>query len=132
MPAPQYSVYNFVAGSTASPNATEGIIATSRSVSSSYAGCVFAVEFDFDYLSGAGTTAVVYRIRQQSLTGTAIYTSPSIPLAASTQSPHIHIAATDAPTGEVASIVYVLTVIQTAGTGAGSATNAFSRVTVAE
>lgn len=132
MPASQQAYYNFVAGAQAVTNAVETVVATARSVSSSYAGCIFAVEFVLDFLTGTGTTAVVWRIRQNSLTGTAILTTPGIAAAASTQLPRQYIAATDSIAGEVAGQQYVLTVVQTGGTSNGSATNAFSKITVAE
>lgn len=132
MPAAQQSYYNFVAATVNVVTTAETVIATTRSVSSSYAGCVFSVKSMFDFLTGAAASAVTFRIRRDSLTGTAIFTSPAIAVAASTQLPRTIVAATDAPAGEVAGQLYVVTVAQTAATGNGTAQNAFTEITVAE
>lgn len=132
MPSAQQAYYNFASGSVAVVTTAETVIGTSKSVSSSYAGCIFAVEFFADFLTGASVTGLIYRIRRDSVTGTAIVTTPTIASAASAQLPRLSLAATDSPVGEVASALYVLTVAQVAATGNGSATNVFGRVTVAE
>lgn len=120
---------NFVAGSVAVVTTAETVVATSKAISSPYAGAIFAVEFVIDFLTGAATTGLVWRIRQNSLTGTAVLTTPTIAAAASTQLPRINLATVDGSQAEVASAVYVITVAAVAATGNGSATNAFSRVT---
>lgn len=132
MPAPQYALYNFNAVGGAPVNAVETVVATTRTVSSSYPGCTFAVEFVIEITPGTNTTAVTFRIRQTGLTGTAILTSPAIPATAAVVSPPFTFSATDAPAGEVAGMVYVLTCVQTAGSANGATANAFTKVTVAE
>jgi len=120
---------NFVAGAQAVVTTAETVVATTKAISSPYPGAIFAVEFGIDFLTGAGTTGVIWRIRQGSLTGTAVLTTPTIAAAASTQLPRAYLATVDGSQAEVASAVYVLTVAPVAATGNGSATNAFSRVT---
>lgn len=117
----------FVSGSTAVVTTAETIIATTKPVSSPYQGALWSVEFAVDFLTGASVTGVTLRIRRDSLTGTAILTTAAIAAAASTQLPRQYVAATDQLTGDVAGQLWVLTVVQAAATGNGSATNAFSR-----
>lgn len=119
---------NFAAGSVAAVNAVETVVGTSNVVGSAYANSIFVVEFELDFLTGATVTSVVYRIRRTNLTGTAVFTGPLIAAAAATQLPRGRYSCVDQIAGEVASAVWVLTVVQTAGTGNGSATNVFSHV----
>jgi hypothetical protein len=121
---------NFASGAVSVVTTAETVVGTTRAVGSGYAGCVFSLEFMLDFLTGASVTGVTWRIRRDSVTGTAVLTGPVIAAAAATQLPRMAVAATDSITGEVASQIWVLTVVQTAATGNGSATNVFSRVTV--
>jgi hypothetical protein len=120
---------NFVTSSTAVVTVAETVVGTSPKISSPYPGAIFAVEFVLDFLTGASVTGIIWRVRQTSLTGTVVFTSPTIAAAASTQLPRQSIATVDGTQAEVASAVYVLTVAQVAATGNGSATNVFARVT---
>lgn len=120
---------NFAAGSVAVVTTAETVVGTSQPVTSAYAGSTFVVEFELDFLTGATVTSTVYRIRRQTLTGTADYTSPLIVAAASVQQPRQRFSTVVQIAGEIAANVWVLTVVQTAGSSNGAATNVFSRVT---
>lgn len=128
----QTSYYNFAAGAVAPVTTAETVVGTFRAVSSSYPGCVFALEAAFDLLSAAGSTGYVVRVRRDSLTGTAVLTTPTIAVAASTQAPRIYIATTDSIAGDVAGQAYVVTVAVAGSTGNPSITNVFTKITVAE
>lgn len=132
MAATQQAYYNFAAGPVTPVTTAETVVGTMRGVSSSYAGCVFALEAAFDLLTAAGSTGVVARIRRDSLTGTAVLTTPAIAGAASTQLPRIALACTDSIAGEVAGQVYVVTVAVAGSAANPSVTNVFTKVTVAE
>lgn len=129
MPASQYEYDNFVAANVATPNATEGVICTSRAVSSGYAGSSFGVLFSGIFTAGASTTSVRFQIRRGSLTGTSIYDSGLLTIAAA-QLFAICLPTVDNLAGEVASQVWVLTATQTAGTAPGGLTNGYSSITV--
>lgn len=132
MPAPQQAYYNFAAGPVTPVTTAETVVGTFRGVSSSYPGCVFALEAAFDLLTAGSSTSYIARIRRDSLTGTAVYTGPSVAVAASTQVPRVSVGATDAPVGEVTSALYVVTVAVAGSAGNPSATNIFTKITVAE
>lgn len=129
MPASQYEYQNFVAANVATPNATEGIVCTSRAVSSGYAGSSFGVNFNGVFTAGASTTSVRFQIRRGSLTGTSIYDSGLLTIAAA-QLFVVAFAVVDNLSGEVASQLWVLTAAQTAGAAPGGLTNGFSSITV--
>lgn len=132
MPAPQQSYYNFAAGPVTPVTVAETVVGTTRGVSSSYAGCVFAIEASFDLLTATLSTGFVVRIRRDSLTGTAVFTGPTIAAAASAQLPRVTVQTTDTIAGEVAGQVYVVTVAVAGSSANPSVTNIFTKVTVAE
>lgn len=129
MPAAQYEYDNFVSGNVITAVSTEGIICTSRPVSSGYAGSSFGVLFAGIFTAGAGTTAVTFRIREGSLTGTLIYTATGLSIAAA-QVVAVTFATIDNIAGEVAGQLWVLTAQQIGGTGSGGLTNGYSSITV--
>jgi len=122
---------NFASGNVAVVTTAETVVGTSKAVSSPYPGAVFTILFVLDFLTGAATTGLIYRIRRSTLTGTAVLTTPTIVAAAAAQDERQTVACTDQPTGEIASDVYVLTVAQIAATGNGQASNVFSAVGIA-
>jgi hypothetical protein len=128
MPAAQFSYENFVAASQATANAAETVICTTRTVSSAYAGSAFGIVFSGSFLAGAGTTSVIFQIRETSLTGTSILTSGALSIGAAARFA-VYFACTDAIVGESSGAVWVLTAAQTAGTAPGGFTNGFSSVT---
>ena len=129
MPASQYEYDNFVAANAATANTAETVIATSRAVSSGYAGSSFGVLFNGIFTAGASTTAVRFQIRRGSLTGTSIYDSGLLTIAAA-QLFNVTFATVDNISGEVAGQLWVLTAAQTAGAAPGGLTNAYSSITV--
>lgn len=131
MPAPQQEYYNFAAVGPSLTNAVETVAATTRGVSSSYANCVFAILFALTIAFGAGATGVILQVRRNSLTGTSVYGPETIAATASV-SLRYQVGLTDSIVGEVAGQVYVLTANVQGGAVAGTASNAFTSVTVAE
>jgi hypothetical protein len=129
MPAAQYEYQNFVAANVATPNATEGIVCTTRAVSSAYASSSFGIQFSGIFTAGATTTSVRFQIRQGSLTGTSIFNSGLLSITAA-QLVDVFFAAIDTITGESTGAIWVLTAAQTAGTAPGGLTNGFSSVAV--
>lgn len=132
MPAAQQAYYKIDTAGVNINTTLETVITTARAVSSSYSGCTFAIEAAFDLLSAAAATGYVARIRRDSLTGTAVITTPTIACAASTQLPRAYLGTVDSIAGEVAGQLYVVTVQFVAATGNATSSNAFSKVTVAE
>lgn len=129
MPAGQYSYDNFVSGGVATPNATEGIICTTRTVSSAYAGSSFGLRFNGVFTAGAGTTSVRFRVHESSLSGTIVLDSGLLLITAG-QIVQVAFECVDNFAGEVAGAFWVLGAAQTAGTAPGSFANGFSSVTV--
>lgn len=132
MPSAQQAYYNFAAGPIAPVTTAETVVGTFRGISSSFPGCTFALEAAFDLLTAGSSTGYVVRIRRDSLTGTAIYTGPTIAAAASTQVPRVTAQGIDAPVGEVTSAIYVVTVAVAGSAANPSVTNIFTKATVAE
>lgn len=88
------------------------------------------VQFGGEMLSGTATTFLTYKIRRGvDTTGAVVYTGLAITAAAGTR--YIFAcAAVDQQAGDVSGQTYVCTVLQSAATGNGSATNVWSSVTV--
>jgi hypothetical protein len=118
----------FSAAGTNTANATETVITTSQAVSSPYTGAAFLIEWVLQFTPGASTTAVTFRIRRDSLTGTQVIASPAVGVTAGVPIA-IPIAAVDVITGDVASQLWVLTATQTAGAAAGTSANLTSKIT---
>jgi len=129
MPAAQYEYDNFVAANAATANTAETVIATSRPVSSGYAGSSFGILFSGIFTAGASTTAVTFQIRRGSITGTSIYNSGALTITAA-QLVSVTFPTVDNIVGEVAGQLWVLTAAQTAGTAPGGLTNGYSSITV--
>lgn len=129
MPASQYEYDAFAAGNVATPNSAEGVVCTSRAVSSSYGGCSFGVAFAGLFTAGASTTSVTFRIRQASLTGTALLTAAGVTIAAAQVFP-IYFATVDGTLGDSTGALWVLTAQQAAGAAPGGLTNGYSSITV--
>ena len=128
MPAAQWDYENFVAASVNTPNATEGVICTTRAVNSPYAGAQFGVKFAGVFLAGAGTTAVVFRIRQTGLTGATLLGPETLSITAG-QLFRVFFGVIDTTVAESSGAVWVLTATQTGGTGAGALSNGWTSVT---
>lgn len=69
--------------------------------------------------TGASVTAVVARIREDSLTGTLVGVAKTVQIAQSLPT-GVEIAGRHSPSGEIANKSYVVTLQQTAATGNGS------------
>jgi hypothetical protein len=109
-------------------NAAETVVATLTGVSSQRAGQRVELEGTVNITTGTSTTAVVLRIREDTLTGTLVGEIATDTLSTAVGSPEDHtIHAEHTPTGEIANKSYVLTVVQTAGAGAGTANHASLR-----
>lgn len=81
-------------------------------------------------LTGTNTTSIVPRFRRQAVAGTVVGDANLITIvgAVGSTGEYGH-RATDQP-GEVASLLYVFTIVQTAATGAGTAVAVFIRATL--
>lgn len=130
MAALQNDYYNFVAGSTSVVTTAETVAATTRGISTGFAGQNIFVQGGFQITTGAGITSLVIKIERGSTAGgTAIYTSTG--LAVSASSGYVFtVAATDTITGDVTGQQYVITVTQNGATGNGTIINAWTAVTV--
>lgn len=103
------------------PTTTETVVCTLNGVTTQGPGAVVTLEAWLQVTVGTATTALVYRIRRASLTGTlvGVQTSEAIYSAAGATEDH-SLQENDSP-GELAGGTYVLTVQQTAATGNGTA-----------
>ncbi|HET9765262.1 MAG TPA: hypothetical protein VFS60_00360 [Thermoanaerobaculia bacterium] len=132
MPAQQQQFYTYSGAPAVNlPNGAETLLATSKPVSSSYPSCTFSILFVCTVLLGAAATGIIFRIRQTSLTGTALAGYPVTLAAVASVTGAYTLAATDQPAGDVASFVYVLTANVQGGAAAGTGNNLYSSVTVA-
>lgn len=110
----------------ASPNSAEGVIATIASLPlPSDPGCEVQRDVVIDgflnFTAGAGTTAIIVRIRRGSLTGTLVGVAQTHVMAAGSVA-SIAFAADDLPpSNPPVGGSYAITVQQTGGTGAGTA-----------
>lgn len=108
------------ATAVATPVNTEGVVQTLVVPSNGGPGSPVDLVGRVNITAGAGTTAVVVRLRRgTTVAGTLLGTAETDTLAA-TNSESIPINATDTQTAEIAQQSYVLTVQQTGGTGAGT------------
>jgi hypothetical protein len=114
---------NTVTTSTSLVTTAETVLATLTAFNvDNPSGEGVVVTFDAIVTTGAAATGLVFRIRQGTLTGTAIFTSPTIPASASAVQPPIGFAALDTSALAINStgLSYVVTVAQVAATGNGS------------
>lgn len=119
---------NYVAAGPTATTTAETVIATTRSVSSPFAGSSFLVEFFGNLGIGAAATAATYKIRRDSLTGTTVLTSQPIGVSAGVRIVFAQ-GVVDSLVGDVAGQLWVLTVTMTAATGNSTATDIWTRVT---
>lgn len=78
-------VYGPIATNVSGTNAgtSEGVVATTPTVSSAPAGGAgYAVEGVLTFTGNASASTVVVKVRQNSISGTTVYTSPAITVAA--------------------------------------------------
>ena len=109
----------------------ETVIATVTGVSTSQAGQFVAIKGTANITRGASTTAVVYRVRRDSLTGTVVgevQTEQIFSAAGSTENHVIY--REDAGAGEFSGRTYVVTASQTAASANGTVNNASVEVEV--
>lgn len=103
----------------------ETVVATLSGVTMSRPGQSIRLHGSVSVTTGATTTALVTRIRQDSLTGALVDEAITDTLAAAAGGTEGHdIVATHSPTGELAGATYVLTVSQTGATGNGACVHA--------
>lgn len=100
-------------------SAAETVVATIQ-ISDVSADAVVELEGWAKILTGTATTSIVPRIRRDSVAGAVVGDANLLTIIGAVGETHEYgIKATDTP-GEVASQVYVLTIVQTAATGAGT------------
>jgi len=119
-----------VSADTTVVTTAETVLATLSGVSSQRAGQSVLLEGDVQFTTGASTTSVVLRIREDSLTGTLVGEAETDTIlgAAGSTDPY-RITAQHSPAGEVSGKSYVLTVVQTAASANGSALHATLKAT---
>ena len=127
MPVTQYNSFNFTAGPTNCPNATETVIATTKAISSPFPNASYGILFAFGFTTGVGGTTLAVTIRRTSLTGTIVLGPTSFIVVASA-SQQMTYGAVDAISGEFASGVWVITLNITGGAAAVSGQNIYSQV----
>lgn len=102
----------------------ETVVATLPGISTQSADAIVRLTGQALVTLGTATTALVVRIRQGSLTGTVVGESEQPTAGVSAGNPfNVDINMNDTP-GEVASLVYVLTIAQIAATGNGTCIDA--------
>jgi hypothetical protein len=103
----------------------ETVVATLSGVSVARLGEIPRLHGVVSITLGTATTAVVLRVRRDSVTGTVVgeVQTDQIYSAAGSNETH-EIVVSDIGVGELAGATYVLTVVQTAATGNGTATHA--------
>jgi hypothetical protein len=103
----------------------ETVVATLTGVSTGGAGQTVALTGRYNITTGGSTTALVTRIRRDSLTGTQVGETQTEQVSAAAGSSESHtIYREDVGAGEFGSRTYVLTVSQTAAAANGTANNA--------
>jgi len=114
-----------VAADTTLTTTAETVVATLSGVASQRAGQVVRLHGQINITTGTTTSAVVMRVREDSLTGTLVDELETQTLATATGSPEDHeIVVTHSPSGELSGKTYVLTVSQTAATANGTVNHA--------
>lgn len=119
MPAWQRVFASSVIQNALPASAAETIVAQIQ-ISDITADTVVELEAWAKILTGASTTSIVPRIRRAGVAGAVVGDqNPITILGAVGSTGEYGVKATDQP-GEVASLLYVLTIVQTAATGAGT------------
>lgn len=119
-----------VAADTTLVTTAETVIATVAGVSTYRPGEVLAIAASASITTGTNTTALTFRVRRDSLTGTVVNEIDPVQIEAAAGSTEDHtILCQDQLAGEIANGTYVLTVQQTAASANGNALNADMTIT---
>lgn len=114
-----------VPGDTTLVTTAETVVATLPGVSMSRPGQAVRLHGQVDVTTGGSTTALVLRVRRDSLTGALVDEAKTVQISAAAGSTEDHdIVVTDAPGTELAGQTYVLTVSQTGAAANGTAVHA--------
>lgn len=106
----------------------ETVIATLSGVTMQRAGQAVVLEGQCTINPGTGTTAYVFRVREDSLTGNVVDEQENATLEGAVSSSEDHtIRVTHSPAGELSGKTYVLTVAQTGATANGFCNHASLR-----
>lgn len=120
-----------VSGDVALVTTTETVVATVTGVTTAFAGETVRIEASASVTTGADTTALTFRVRRDSLTGTIVNNADPVQVEVAAGSTEDHgVQCEDTFTGEVAGQTYVLTVQQTAASANGSVLNSYMSVSV--
>lgn len=123
---PGYEVQTEVTADTTLVTTAETVIATLGGIGTSAPGRSVKLTGEATITTGTNTTALTFRIRRDSLTGTVVGEANPVQIEAAAGSSEDHdIEVVDTPTGEIYNATYVLTVAQTAASANGSAIRAF-------
>lgn len=114
-----------VTADTTLTTTNETVLATLTGVSTSQPGQTVGLRGSFRLTTGAATTAITPRIREDSLTGAVVGEATAVQIEAAAGSTEDHdIYVEHVNPGEMSGKTYVLTAQQTAATGNGTALNA--------
>lgn len=120
----------FSTASTTVTGITETVVATTNDVATKSIGQLIMLEFQFQLTSGSTQTGAVMKVyRGTTASGTPIYTSGTLTVAGG----EVHVwdfKVTDQFTSDVANQQWCVSVTQSGGVGNGTATNAFTNVTL--
>jgi hypothetical protein len=111
----------YTSADTTLTTTAEAVVATLSGVSTNQPGQTVALRGSYRVVTGAGTTALTGRIREDSLTGTVVGDAGAVQIEAAAGSTEDHdvYVESQAP-GEFSGKTYVLTVQQTGATGNGT------------
>lgn len=121
-----YRVYSSeVAADTTLVTTAETVIATVAGVSTYRPGETLQIKGSATITNGTNTTALTFRVRRDSLTGTVVNNADPVQIETAAASSEDHdVSCEDSPAGEIANGTYVLTVQQTGASANGTALNA--------
>lgn len=120
-----------VSADTTVVTTAETVVATISGVGTSLPGEKIRLSGQASITLGTATTALTWRIRRDSVTGTVVNDADPVQIETAAASTEDHnVDADDSFSGEVAGQTYVLTVQQTAATGNGTVLNAYLKAEV--
>lgn len=122
---PRLTYSTIVETDTAVVTTAETVVATLTGVSTYGPNRTVKLTGEAVFTTGTATTALTWRVRRDSLTGTLVHEANAVQVEAVAGSTEDHdIYAEDPRAAEIANATYVLTVQQTAATANGSALRA--------
>lgn len=128
---PTYGYISDVSADTPLVTTAETVVATLSNVANGGVGRPVTLSGNVVVTTGTTTSALVLRVREDSLTGTVVDEAETDTLAAAAGGTEDHaVVAVHSPSGELSGKTYVLTVAQSGATGNGSCVHATLRAAV--